>query len=117
MVWSRGGVQVLSFISTLLVARWLSLGDYGVMALVGIWTGTIAMVADMGLGWAIVQFPEVEERELQGCFWLTLLITGLAYVSLYASAPTIARWFDSPQLTAALRVSSVTLLLFAFRLV
>lgn len=117
MVWSRGGVQVLSFIGTLLVARWLSPSDYGVMALVGIWTGTIAMVADMGLGWAIVQFPEVEERELQGCFWLTLLITGLAYVSLYASAPTIARWFDSPQLTAALRVSSVTLLLFAFRLV
>jgi len=50
IVWSRGGVQVLSFISTLLVARWLSLGDYGLMALVGIWTGIIAMVADMGLG-------------------------------------------------------------------
>jgi O-antigen/teichoic acid export membrane protein len=24
IVWSRGGVQVLSFISTLLIARWLS---------------------------------------------------------------------------------------------
>ncbi|HKN86581.1 MAG TPA: lipopolysaccharide biosynthesis protein [Nitrospiraceae bacterium] len=117
MVWSRGGVQVLSFIGTLLVARWLSPSDYGVIALVGIWTGTIAMVADMGLGWAIVQFPEVEEKELQGCFWLTLLMTSLAYLSLYAFAPAIAHWFDSPQLTAVLRVSGVTLLLFAFRLV
>ena len=59
---------MLSFISTVLVARWLSLGDYGLMALVGIWTGTIAMVADMGLGWAIVQFPDVKDEELQGCF-------------------------------------------------
>lgn len=117
MVWSRGGVQVLSFIATVLVARWLSPSDYGVMALVGIWTGTIAMVADMGLGWAIVQFPDVEDEELQGCFWLTLLTTGLAYLSLYAFAPAIARWFESPQLTWVLRISSVTLLLFAFRLV
>ena len=62
IVWSRGGVQLLSFLSTLLIARWLSPGDYGVMALVGIWTGTISMVADMGLGWAIVQFQENSKR-------------------------------------------------------
>jgi O-antigen/teichoic acid export membrane protein len=117
MVWSRGGVQILSFIGTLLVARWLSPSDYGVMALVGIWTGTIAMVADMGLGWALVQFPEVEENEIQSCFWITLLTTSVAYLSLYTLAPAIAQWFDSPQLTNVLRVSSVTLLLFAFRLV
>jgi len=117
MVWSRGGVQVLSFISTLLVARWLSLGDYGLMALVGIWTGTIAMVADMGLGWAIVQFPDVKDEELQGCFWITLLTTTIAYIGLFAFAPVIARWFSSPELIEVLRVSSATLLLFAFRLV
>jgi O-antigen/teichoic acid export membrane protein len=117
MVWSRGGVQILSFISTLLVARWLSPSDYGVMALVGIWTGTIAMVADMGLGWAIVQFPEVEEDEIESCFWLTLLTTSVAYLSLYTFAPAIAQWFGSPQITEVLRISSVTLLLFAFRLV
>jgi O-antigen/teichoic acid export membrane protein len=117
MVWSRGGVQLLSFIGTLVVARWLSPSDYGVMALVGIWTGTIAMVADMGLGWAIVQFPDVEEEEIQGCFWITLLTTSIAFLSLYMLAPAVARWFESPQLTDVLRVSSVTLLLFAFGLV
>jgi O-antigen/teichoic acid export membrane protein len=117
LVWSRGGVQVLSFISTLLVARWLSPGDYGLMALVGIWTGTITMVADMGLGWAIVQFEDVQEGELHSCFWLTLMTTGVAYLSLYALAPTIAGWFDSAQLTDVMRVTSATILLFAFRLV
>ena len=108
---------MLSFISTLLVARWLSLGDYGLMALVGIWTGIIVMVADMGLGWAIVQFPAVKDEELQGCFWVTLLTTTTAYIGLFAFAPVIARWFNSPDLTDVLRVSSATLLLFAFRLV
>ena len=117
IVWSRGGVQLLSFLSTLLIARWLSPSDYGVMALVGIWTGTIWMVADMGLGWAIVQFPDVHEDELDSCFWLTLLTTGSAYVLLYALAPTIASWFDSPQLSNVMRVSSAPLLLCAVGLV
>jgi teichuronic acid exporter len=117
IVWSRGGVQVLSFLSTLLIARWLSPSDYGVMALVGIWTGTIAMVADMGLGWAIVQFQDVQEDELDSCFWVTLCTTGIAYVSLYALAPTIARWFDSPQLSDVMRVASAPLLLCAVGLV
>jgi teichuronic acid exporter len=117
LVWSRGGVQVLSFISTLVVARWLSPVDYGLMALVGIWTGTITMVADMGLGRAIIQFEDVQEGELQSCFWLTLITTGAAYLSLYGLAPTIAGWFDSTQLTDVMRVTSATILLFAFRLV
>jgi O-antigen/teichoic acid export membrane protein len=117
LVWSRGGVQMLSFISTLLVARWLSPGDYGLMALVGIWTGAITMVADMGLGRAIIQFEDVQDGELQSCFWFTLTTTGVAYASLYALAPTIAGWFDSAQLTDVMRVTSATILLFAFRLV
>jgi len=117
IVWSRGGVQLLSFLSTLLIARWLSPSDYGVMALVGIWTGTIAMVADMGLGWAIVQFQDVHEDELDSCFWATLFTTGVAYVLLYALAPTIARWFDSPQLSDVMRFASAPLLLCAVGLV
>jgi teichuronic acid exporter len=87
------------------------------MALVGIWTGTIAMVADMGLGWAIVQFQDVQEDELDSCFWVTLFTTGVAYVLLYALAPAIARWFDSPQLSDVMRVASAPLLLWAVGLV
>ena len=94
IVWSRGGVQLLSFLNTLLIARWLSPSDYGLMALAGIWTGIIGMVADMGLGWAIVQFQDVQDDELDSCFWMTLFTTGAAYVLLYVLAPTIiARWF------------------------
>ncbi len=56
IVWSRGGIQLLSFMSTLLVARLLDPRDYGLMALAGIWTGTIALLAEMGMGAAIIQF-------------------------------------------------------------
>src|SRR5205085_3293381 len=45
MVWSRGTVQVLSFASTILVARLLSPADYGLMALTAIWIYMVSLVA------------------------------------------------------------------------
>jgi hypothetical protein len=75
------------------------------------------MVADMGLGWAIVQFQDVHEDELDSCFWVTLFTTGIAYVLLYVLAPIIARWFDSPQLSDVMRFASAPLLFCAVGLV
>lgn len=117
IVWSRGAVQLVSFVATLVVARLLHPADYGLMALVGVWTYAIALIAELGLGAAIVQFPDLEERELNTCFWLVTGITGIGYLALYASAPAIAAWFASPTLTDVLRVAGLSLPLVAVRTV
>src|SRR5581483_10166578 len=115
LVWSRGALQVLSLLTTLLVALLLKPADYGLMALAGVWTGTISMLADMGLGAAIVQYRDINERELNTCFWLTLSATLVGYAALYAAAPSLATWFSSPDLTAVLRVAALGLPLIALR--
>ena len=90
VVWSRGVVQVASLLSALLVARLLSPADYGLMALAGVWTYAMALIGELGLGAAIVQFRDLEDRELNACFWLVVAMAGLGYLVLYASAPAIA---------------------------
>ena len=117
IVWSRGGIQVLSFLSTLLVARLLNPSDYGLMALAGIWTGTIAMLAELGLGAAIIQFRDLEDRDLNSCFWLTMGVASGGYIALYVAAPAIAVWFARPMLSDVLRVVGLTLPLTAIRIV
>lgn len=117
MVWSRGGVQTLSFLGTLLVARLLAPGDYGLMALAGIWVSSIELLADMGLGVAIVQFPDLDHRELNACFWVTMSVACTGYAALFAAAPAISLWFSAPALTSVLRVAGLTLPLVAFRVV
>lgn len=117
IAWSRGGLQLLSFFTTLLVARLLNPSDYGLMALVSIWTGTIYLLAEMGLGTAIIQFPDLEDSELNSCFWVTMGSAGLGYLALYAAAPAIAAWFRAPLLPDVLRVAGVSLLLVAVRVV
>lgn len=117
VVWSRGLVQLVSFLSTLAVARLLSPSDYGLMALAGVWTYAVALMAELGLGVAIVQFPELEDRELNTCFWLTMGTSGIGYLALFASAPAIAAWFASPMLSDVLRVAGLSLPLVALRIV
>lgn len=117
VVWSRGVVQLISFVSTIVVARLLSPTDYGLMALAGIWSYTIALLAELGLGPAIVQFRDLDDRELNTCFWLIIGTTALGYLVLYAAAPGIAAWFNSPMLAPVLRVVGLNLLLVAARTV
>src|SRR5438552_17808122 len=90
MVWSKGGVQAVGLLMTLFIARLLNPEDYGLMALAGAWVFVINVLSEMGLGVAIVQFRDLDDRELNACFWLTLIIGVLGYGILFYAAPAIA---------------------------
>src|ERR1700751_4441453 len=117
ITWSRGVLQLLNFATTLLVARILMPADYGLMALAGFWTGMAGILADMGLGSAIIQFRNLDKREIDACFWLTMTLATLCFVPLSLSAPGIARWFAAPRLAEVLPVLSLVLPLTACRVV
>jgi O-antigen/teichoic acid export membrane protein len=109
LAWSRGVVQLLSFATTVLVARILVPADYGVMALAGIFITTAGMLAEMGLGGAIVQFRDLEKRDLNTCFWITVTLAIIAYVVLALGASHIAGWFAVPGLAEVLPVLALGL--------
>jgi teichuronic acid exporter len=109
LAWSRVVVQLLSFATTVLVARILVPADYGVMALAGVFIATAAMLAEMGLGGAIVQLRDLERRELDTCFWITMTLATIAYAVLSLGAPVIAGWFAVPRLAQVLPVLALAL--------
>jgi O-antigen/teichoic acid export membrane protein len=109
LAWSRGVVQLISFATTVLVARILEPADYGVMALAGIFITTAGMLAEMGLAGAIVQFRDLESRELNTCFWLIMTLATIAYASLALGASVIAEWFAVQRLAEVLPVLALAL--------
>jgi teichuronic acid exporter len=117
IAWSRGVVQVLSFATTLLVARILMPGDYGVMALASVWTESVGMVAEMGLGAAIIQFRDLDRREIDTCFWITMTLATAGWAVLFLSAPMIADWFGVQRLAQVLPVLALVLPLTSCRVV
>lgn len=117
MAWSRVGAQSLSFVNTLVVARLLHPSDYGLMAMATVWTSAMSWLVEMGLGVAIIQFRDLDEEDLNTCFWLTMGVAVVAYLALYAAAPALAIWFATPQLTQVLRVLGLTFPLMAIQVV
>ncbi len=115
--WSKGVLQTISFFATLVVARLLDPSDYGLAALSGIWVSGLILFAELGLGSAVIQFRDMDDQELNYCFWLTVGTTVTGYLAIYALAPWIAIWFASPKLTEVLRYMSVTLVLAGLRIV
>jgi O-antigen/teichoic acid export membrane protein len=117
IAWSRGVLQILSFATTLVVARILMPADYGVMALASIWTTSVGMVAEMGLGAAIIQFRDLDRREIDTCFWITMTLATIGWAILSFAASMIADWFDVPRLADVLPVLALVLPLTSCRVV
>jgi len=117
LTWSRVTLQLLSLVSTIVVARLLDPTDYGLMALAGVWTSIVALLSEFGLGAAIVQFRRLEDRQLNACFWLSFSVALSGYAVMYVTAPFLAAWFRSALLADVLRVAALSILLLAFRVV
>jgi O-antigen/teichoic acid export membrane protein len=120
IVWlacSRGLMQGISFISTLVVMRLLTPSDYGLMALAAIWTTTVSWLVQLGLGAAIVQHRDVTDDDLNACFFLVVGLAALGWGGLYAVGPALGRWFASPMFAQVSRVLSAGIVLSALRLV
>jgi O-antigen/teichoic acid export membrane protein len=117
IAWSRGALQILTFATTLFVARILDPADYGVMALATSFTGHAGMLAEMGLGAAIIQFRDLSRRELDTCFWITMTLAIVCFATLFLSASALARWLAVPSLADVLPVLSLVLPLTACRVV
>lgn len=118
--WTAGAralSQVLTWVITLAVIRLLTPGDYGLLAMAGIFLGLMVTFADAGMGPVLVQRSELGERTLKQVFGVVLVIYFTLACLLVLTAPLIARFFDEPRLVPVIRVLSLQLVLGAFAVI
>src|SRR5262249_48573650 len=60
---------------------------------------------------------DLERRELNTCFWITMTLAVIAYAVLALSSPVIADWFEVPRLAEVLPVLALALPITAFSIV
>ncbi len=103
--------QVLQYGVSVILARILFPADFGLIGMLGVFTGFAAVFIDFGIGSAIVQRPEVEERQLRAAFTATVAVGGLTTLLIAAGAPLIVAVYHRPELAPLTRVSSAGFLL------
>ncbi len=94
------GSHLLSLATTMVLARLLMPAEFGLVAMVLVFTHFAKMLADFGLAPAIVQAEDISEEQLSSLFWLNLglgfLLCGLAILA----APLIAAFYGESDLVA-----------------
>lgn len=122
----RGGVafltarfvaQLFAWTVSLLVARWLTPFDYGLLATGMIFVLLADVLAESGLGRALVQQSDLRPQELDEAFSLSCGLALLLYAVLWITTPGLAEFFDAAELTGFLRWLSLVVLLTPFRTV
>jgi PST family polysaccharide transporter len=120
VAWTGAGksvVQLVGAVVTLVLARVLTPADFGLVAMVAVITGFLAVFGEMGFAAALVQRAVVEERHRSSVFWLNLLL-GLTLAGLlWLAAPFVARFYGEPRLVWLVRVLALDFLLSPFAMV
>ena len=109
--------QAFQWSVTLLVVRLLEPEDYSLMTLGTLFTGIADMLADAGVGKALVQKRDLEDDDLPQAFTLAVLLSLGLYAILFVAAPFLAVRFKQPEFTLFLRVLGLLLAFIPFRTV
>ncbi len=111
---ARVGLQLVTWPATLIVIRLLDSSDYGVFAIALLFIGFIALFAELGLGVALVQTRDVDERMARAASTVVLMLNGLMALAIIALAPWVAWVYAEPAVTLVMWVLTLELLIAAF---
>lgn len=88
----------------IILARFLTPDDFGVVAIAMLAISFSQMFWDAGLGKALIQTREAPEKAANVVFWTNLVLGILVYGLLFFAAPLIADFFHSPASLPVLRL-------------
>lgn len=105
----RFSTQGVSFVIGLLLARKLSPSDYGVVGMLGIFFAIAQTFIDSGFGSALIRKKDCSDADFSTAFYFNIAVGIISFITLFLSAPYIARFFNTPILLDVTRVLSVNL--------
>ena len=114
LLWSsieRFSTQGISFAFSIILARILTPEDYGVVAIVTVFTTIASLFIDTGFGSALIRKPEISEEDKSTALIFNVLISVVCYLILFILAPFIADFYHNPLLSPLLRVTAIPLII------
>lgn len=105
----RFGVSGAQFVLQIILARLLAPELYGVLSLMIIFTTIANVFVQHGFNMALVQNKDVDEEDFSSVLWVSLGIAGFLYGVIFFCAPTIAAFYEMPEIITPLRVLALML--------
>lgn len=114
LIWrfaERCGAQGVAFIVSIVLARILAPSDYGLIALVTVFTNILQVFIDSGLGTALIQKKNADDLDFSTVFWFNLFFCILMYTGLCIASPYISKFYGNDLLAPVICVLGLTLII------
>lgn len=103
--------QGVSFVVSIILARLLTTDDYGIVAVITIFTSIANVFVKSGLGSALIQKKDADELDFSTVFIFNVLFSVGMYILMFLAAPWIGKYYKMPDLVSVLRVSAISLII------
>ena len=99
----------IKFVLGLLIARLLMPEDFGIIGMLAIFMAVSAQFVNCGFGNALIRRIDRTEDDLCTAFYFNIVVGICAYGGLFAAAPYMADFFNTPVLKDVVRVLALSI--------
>lgn len=120
VAWSaieRFSVQGVQFLVSIVLARMLTPADFGLIAIVLVFSIIFQTINEAGLNTALIYKQDRDELDFSTAFYANIGIGIFSYLILFFSSPWIASFYEKPELNSIMRILSLNLIINSFGLV
>lgn len=110
----KSGVQGISFIVSIILARLIAPSEFGLIAIVMILIELSNVVVEGGFNSALVQKKEPTNADFSTILYVSVVVSIAIYVVLYIVSPYIADFYSETRLASVLKVLCIILIIKAF---
>src|SRR5262245_21140369 len=104
---SQGVKFFVSTATTVILARLLTPQDYGLIGMVAVVTGFVALFKDLGLSAATVQRDEINSEQISTLFWINLGLSFGVLILTAVLAPLVGWFYGDPRVRLIMVVYAV----------
>ncbi len=113
-LFEQGGAAAITLIVQIVMARLLAPDEFGMLAIMLVFVNVGNVIVQSGLNTAVIQDPDVTERDYSTVFWMSLAMSVVLYVAVFAAAPAIAAFYAMPAVVWPLRAIVLVLIVNAY---
>ncbi len=110
-VLQKAGTQIVSFIISIVLARILVPEDYGVVAMMTVFTNIAMVFINTGFSSSVIQKKDLSDNDISTMFYSGLGLSLVIYAVMFFSSPYIAILYKEPILEDLFRVNSLTVII------
>jgi PST family polysaccharide transporter len=108
------GQEIIRFGALVVLSRLLTPTEFGLVALLTVFTGFVGMLAEFQIANAVVQKPQLSSEFLDTAFWANLALGTAMFFLTWFGAPLLAFVYTEPKVTALARVTAASFIVAPF---